>query len=170
MSLKTNFLLLAVSTGFLIFLVMPTLTHAAVNQCKVETPSVFWTGYWGQDPPLLPCGIGPVADRVDCLECGLCGLLMLGQRIIYLMLSFLIFIVAPIRFIWGGFLIMVSRGSSETISQGKKMIYHTVIGLMIGIGAFLIVQTVLWLLGGFGSGVVSWPQIKCQRNIRPLVL
>ncbi len=169
MFLKPYFLFVGVLLVFVLTLSIPQAALAAgANQCKVETPQFLPGGYWGQNPPLLPCGIGPIETRVDCLECGLCGLLMLGQRIIYLMLSFLFFVVAPIRFIWGGFLILVSRGSSETVAQGRKMIYYTVIGLMIGLGAFLIVQTFLWLLGNLGGDQIGWPDIKCQRNIRPL--
>ena len=146
----------AISVG-----VLPTPSR----QCKLETPSLWPIGYWGTFPSLLPCG----PNGVNCLECGICGLLMLGQRIIYVMLSALIFIVAPIRFIWAGFLILVSRGSSEQVSRGQKMIYHTVIGLLIGLGAFVIIQTFLWVLGGAGftDEGLGWPTINCQRNLKP---
>jgi len=133
--------------------------------CRVETPDLWPIGYWGSFPSLLPCG---GSTGIDCLECGICGLLMLGQRIIYVMISAIIFVIAPIRFLWGGFLILVSRGSSESVGRGKKMIYNTVIGLLIGMGAFLIVQTFLWLLGGAGLAndqKLGWPTINCQRNL-----
>lgn len=171
MILKSHIFFFGILFVVSVALFVPQTTFAeTVNQCKVETPQFLPAGYWGQNPPLLPCGVTDpdTGEKVDCLQCGLCGLLMLGQRIIYLMLSLLFFVVAPIRFIWGGFLILVSRGSSETVNQGRKMIYHTVIGLMIGLGAFLIVQTFLWLLGSLGGDQIGWPDIKCQRNIRPL--
>lgn len=145
-------------------LLVPFFASATGGACVVQTPNIGLTGYWGQNPPLLPCGVtGPNGEPpVDCLECGICGLLMLGQRIIYLMLSLLIFIVAPVRFIWGGFYILVSRGSGEMVNRGRQIITHTVIGLLIGFSAFLIIQTFLWLLGGNG---LSWPNINCQRTL-----
>jgi hypothetical protein len=145
----------------------PPLTPS--GQCSAAAPSLWPAGYWATNPPLLPCGVvGEDGTKVDCLQCGVCGFLILGQRIIYLIISFLLFIVAPVRFIWGGFLIMVSLGSPERVSKGWKMIYQTAIGLLIALGAFLIIQTFLWLVGGAGlpeRAKLGWPQINCQREL-----
>ncbi|MEK7187640.1 MAG: hypothetical protein AAB691_02185 [Patescibacteria group bacterium] len=155
--------------GLLLLVGVPSLLLAqssvptVQNACTVETPGF---PYWGTGPSLLPCG----TNGVNCLECGLCGLLMLGQRIIYLILSFLIFIIAPLRFIWGGFQIFISRGSSEMVSHGKKIIYQTATALVIALLAFVLIQTFLWLLGGVNltqDQRLGWPNINCTRNLRP---
>jgi hypothetical protein len=111
--------------------------------------------YWPSAAvPLLPC------TGTDCVD--LCQILILIQRIIYFMMTLGILILAPVLFIWGGFLILVSGGSPERLGKGKSVLWGTVVGVIITLGAFIIVNSFLWLVGNNKTGVrASWPNVQC---------
>ena len=67
------------------------------------------------------------------------------------MISFLLDLVAPIIMVgvmlWAGVLILTSGGKAESIAKGKSMMIKAVMGLVIAMGGWLIVQFTLTHLG-----------------------
>ncbi|MBS3903189.1 MAG: hypothetical protein KGZ30_02305 [Anaplasmataceae bacterium] len=128
--------------------------------CDQTTPPAIWSGgYWASDPPLLPCyGLG-------CLECGWCGLMILAQRIFYFLMSVVIYLIVPVRILWGGFMIATAGASAGNMSKGREIIYRTLIGMVLIVGAFLVIQTFLWLIGE--PEEVGWPNFICPVEIVP---
>jgi len=59
-----------------------------------------------------------------------------------------------IMFIYGGFMFLISAGSSESISKAKKIIVAAVIGLVIVFASYLIIKFVLGALG------INWDGTK----------
>jgi hypothetical protein len=62
-----------------------------------------------------------------------------------------------IMFIYGGFMFLISSGSSDKVGQAKKIIVAAVIGLIIVFSSYLIIKFVIGALGAntiyqFGSG------------------
>ncbi len=55
--------------------------------------------------------------------------------------------LALVMFIYGGFMFLISAGSSEKIGQAKKIIVAAVIGLLIVFASYLIIKFVLQSLG-----------------------
>jgi hypothetical protein len=55
--------------------------------------------------------------------------------------------LALIMFIYGGFMFLISAGSSEKIGQARKILVAAVIGLLIVFASYLIIQFVLKSLG-----------------------
>lgn len=55
--------------------------------------------------------------------------------------------LALLMFIYGGFTFLISAGSSEKISEARKIIVAAVIGLIIIFASYLIIQFVLGSLG-----------------------
>jgi len=55
--------------------------------------------------------------------------------------------LALIMFIYGGFMFLISAGSSEKIGQAQKIIVAAVIGLLIVFASYLIIKFVLQSLG-----------------------
>lgn len=174
--LKPFFMIKIVTSIFLfVAIFLPQIIFAATTYDSpcLNAPlnvSTFWSlGYWGGCPPLLPCtGLG--ADgRPKCTDPGhgLCDIFVVLERLIYLGLTLVVFIIFPLRLIWGGVIILTAAGSDSRLSKGKESLLHTFIGLLLALGAFLIVATFLWLLGtsagiaGIPKGV-SWPNIQCQ--------
>lgn len=139
---------------------------------------LFPSGYWG---PLTSCvgsasstpgGTLPVCTSV-------CDILHTFQHFVYFGMSLVLFALAPILIIWGGFLILTAGASSENLNKGKSVLKGTVIGVLIALGAWLIINTFLWVLGivtskegtvtdkppigtsETGAGKLAWPTISC---------
>jgi hypothetical protein len=116
---------------------------------------------------------GPLA--VDCAGgiCkSLCQLLLLAENLINFGLTILLFAIAPILLTWGGFVILTAGGSSERLGSGRKILFGTVIGVAIALGAYLIIGTFLWGLGiiaGEGEGKINWPNVSCSAGTPPVV-
>ncbi len=135
-----------------------------------HAPALWPTGYWGTtSDPVLSCtggGVKPDGVTPNDRECkSLCDLLHTAQHIVYVAVSFLFFIITPIMLIYGAFRMLTSGGSSERVTAGRKIITSALVGLAIGMGAFLIINTFLWALGAgrspTGQGGVAWPEINC---------
>jgi len=142
---KKTFLVL-LFVGMLLFPSALALAH---------TPPLFPVGFWG---PIVSCGYegGPACKDI-------CDLVHTAQHLVYLSLTILVFIIVPIAVIAGGIFIMVSSGDEGKLKKGRQIVTSAVIGLAIGLGAFLIINSVLWALGGLGkSDSISWPNIQCS--------
>lgn len=133
---------------------------------------VWPTGYWG---PLLSCtgnyndvvptGVedGGVTEVCD----NLCDMLSTGQNIVDFVITIVVFVGVPAMIAFAGVLLLISGfagGDSEKRSKAKDIIISTVVGLLITLGAYVILSTFLWLAGnGPTSAVqVSWPDIVCK--------
>lgn len=113
--------------------------------------------YWGTSPPLLPCGTpgGPSCSSI-------CQIFILFQRLIYFGITLVFFAIAPVLFIWGGVMLLISAGSPEKISSGKKILTGTIFGIGLALGSFIIVNTFFWAMGiVFGSSQTDWFSITC---------
>ena len=148
----------------LIFLILPAVSFA-------HTPNLFQSGYWGGPETqggrggLVSCtapvevsgcvGGGGAPAGVPCTS--LCDLIHTIVHIIVFGMSLTIFGATPILFAWGGILILISSGNAGKISDGKKILTGTLIGLLIILSAYLIVKTFVVTLGltgyipGFGN-------------------
>lgn len=105
------------------FLFMPLIVSADV--------SLFPTGYWG---PLVSC---------TGINCNTCHIFSTAQMVIYFIMTLTLFVVGPLMITAGGIMMLVSGGSPEKFSSGRKMATGAVIGILIALGAFLIVNTLL---------------------------
>ncbi|MDO8664018.1 MAG: hypothetical protein Q7K44_00480 [Candidatus Liptonbacteria bacterium] len=129
------------------FIMLPLVVSADV--------SLFPTGYWG---PLVSCyGI----------QCNTCHLFSTAQMVIYFIMTLTIFVIGPLMITAGGIMMLISAGNAERFSSGRKMATGAVIGILIGLGAFLIVNTLLVTVAkqipGFsGSGFT----IQCAQGTR----
>jgi hypothetical protein len=66
-------------------------------------------------------------------------------------------------FALGGFTLLMSGGNSGKVSEGKEMMTNAIIGLLIVLSAWLIVNTIFkTVVGGSISG--NWYEIKCVPN------
>jgi hypothetical protein len=132
------------AAGYLLFvicyLLLPIFAHAQV--------SLFPDGYWG---PLTSC-VGsadqlPSPNPTGVKVCdSTCDFFSTSQRIIYFFMSLTLFVLGPVMIVAGGIMILISAGSSERLGTGKKMITGAVIGILITLGAFVIINTFLWAL------------------------
>ena len=139
----------------LIIVLLPSLAFA------YTAPSIWPTGFWG---PLVSCvgnysgATGSIVPNPSGLPAcaSLCDLIYTIENVIYFGISIALFILSPILFAWGGIMYMVSRGKPEGTSKARKILIGALIGVLITLCAWLIVNTIVSFLsianvGGFGN-------------------
>jgi hypothetical protein len=91
-----------------------------------------------------------------------CDILATVYNIIQFGIALTLDFFAPVFLVLGGVMIMFAGGSPKTMSTGKSMILGAVIGIAIVLGAYLIVNTFLSIIGantlgakigGFGAPI-----------------
>ena len=93
--------------------------------------------------------------------CGLCDLLVVGMNIIDILTQASFLIVAAVV-VWGAFLMITSAGSDSKMAEGKKKITSAVIGLVVVLTAWVIVNTAFMAIAAIsGASEISWNSIKC---------
>ena len=102
----------------------------------------------------------------ECSEtkgCGLCDFFLLVTNIY----DFIAFKLAPpmagILIVFAGALFLVSGGSEERVSQAKKIFVNVVIGLVFVFASWLIVNSIIQVIGKSVQGFnpQSWWQFDC---------
>ncbi len=115
----------------------------------VSVSGVYAVGNMG----LIPCeGVG----------CKACDFVSLGNNILKWFVAIMAGIIS-LMFALGGFTLLMSGGNSGKVSEGKEMMTNAIIGLLIVLSAWLIVNTIFkTVVGGSISG--NWYEIKCVPN------
>ncbi len=123
---------------------------------------------------LVPCG-EPCATpdgRDGIRECTTCDLVALTQRII----NFLIFaavVIAVLLFVYAGFLMVSAGGNEGQLSTAKGIFWSVLIGIIIVLAAWLIVNVIMQVLyrepGTTDAGITfrPWNQIICPGAVNP---
>jgi len=107
---------------------------------------------------LVPCSGG--------YDCTLCDLLKLIVNIANFMVKDVLPPLAGLLFLIGGIMMVVSAGSEERYKKGKQVLVNTAIGVVIVLGSWVIVNTIIVTLGKnvdtFQAD--SWwnPNISCR--------
>lgn len=139
------------------------LVSLAASGGSYSTPSLWPKGFWG---PIVWCtgnyiqGASQVGQPATCTN--LCDLIGTFINVIYLGMSIAIFIITPIGIIWGGIMIMLSGANPGMLESGKKILLGTVIGLLIVLFAYLIVNTALAVLKVTSVGSFNGNSGVCQ--------
>ncbi len=120
--------------------------------------------YWG---PLVSCtgdyaNTGSPSGAVTAKCTSLCDIFKTIQNVIYFAMTVALFAIAPVFIVVGGIMMLMAGGSPERFKKGGKIVSGTFIGLAIVLGAFLIVNTFLYILGNPKGSGVSWPNITCS--------
>ncbi len=105
---------------------------------------------------LVPC------DGVD-VPCQACHFIQLGQRIITWLVEIVTFIVALV-FVVGGFQMVTSGGDSSAVSSAREKMTNAIIGFIILLLAWLIIDTVLKMLvdeNKLSSLGRPWNEVAC---------
>ncbi len=92
---------------------------------------------------LVPCGPGTAKP-----SCQFCDLLTLVNKIINFALYDIAIPLSVIFIIYGGFVIMTAGASPERVKTGRSVIKAAVVGLLIALFAWMIINTILTVLAG----------------------
>jgi hypothetical protein len=91
---------------------------------------------------------------VQCDNCGFNDLMALINRVIKFILFDMVIPISAIMFAYAGFLLVFSGAdSSGAKTKAKSIFTNTVLGLIIAMAAFLIIRTILSILGYEGSWI-----------------
>jgi hypothetical protein len=94
--------------------------------------------------PIVPCD-GP--------DCGTCELISLGNNIIQFLIWAGIFIAIAV-FMYAGFLLVTSGGNQSALEKAKGMAFDVLIGFVILLTGWLIVN--VFMTGLTGQGLDQW--------------
>jgi hypothetical protein len=111
-------------------------------------------------------GAQNIWEGTDCNTgkniCGFCDMIVVGVNVIDIMMEAAALIVL-IMLIWGGFLMITSAGSQSKYEEGKKKITSAIIGLIITLAAWAIVNTLFMAIAAIsGASEITWNNIKCN--------
>ena len=90
----------------------------------------------------------PLVPNCD-VNCKWGDLIQLGKNILDIIVTLAI-IVSAIMFAYAGFLMLSDRGSTKNLGTAKAIFGHVVVGLIIVLTSWLIINTILDVLTGRG--------------------
>ncbi len=99
---------------------------------------------------LVPCG-----TTANPAPCDFNALMTLINNIINFIFVYMAVPIAAIMFVYAGFLMVTSGGSTENVSRAKSIFKDAVFGLIIAIAAWIIVKTILSILGYNGAWILN---------------
>lgn len=102
---------------------------------------------------LIPCGRS--GDGPGSEPCTFCHLYQLVKKTI----DFLILVIMPLGVLalaWGGITFITAGGSEANVARGKEIIWNTIVGIIIALAAWLIVNTILATLIDPSSSLTAW--------------
>lgn len=98
--------------------------------------------------PIITCG-----TTVNTKPCDFVAFMDLINNVIGFIFQGLVVPIAAIMFFYAGFKLITSGGSTEARGQAKKIFTNAVLGLVIAAGAWLIIKTLLLILGYQGAWI-----------------
>ena len=111
---------------------------------------------------LIPCGDRtPVVTGADGKQtggeitnpCGFTDLLIMINRVIHYILFVLVVPIAAILFVYAGFMLITSGGEVGKKKKALSVFWNVGLGLIIAVAAWLIISTVLTIVGYDGSWI-----------------
>lgn len=104
---------------------------------------------------LVPCGPG-----LSTPECKWNDLLKLAKRIIDFAIYNLVFPISAVMIVVGGGFIMTAGGSTSRVTKGKEILTAAIVGLLIALLSWLIIDTIIKILApDFESKFGPWNQL-----------
>lgn len=90
--------------------------------------------------------------------CTWCHLMQLIKNIIDFMIK-IILPIAAIMIVYGGVIMMIAGGSPEKFNRGKSIVWSAIIGIVIALLAWLVLDTIFKVLTRNRIG--PWNELRC---------
>ncbi len=90
-----------------------------------------------------------------------CQLVGTFINVVYFGITITLYFIFPTLFAWGGIVILTSAGNPGRIESGKKILTGTLIGILIVLGAWLIIKIFIDVLGAAGKIPGFGTDISC---------
>lgn len=133
---------------------LPHLAQAAIPFFGPIIPPQSVTGVQGSD--VCPAGWGM--------------LIMVVNNIISLLITLAIVFVAPIMIAYSGFLLVINQGNSARLNEAKSILIHTIVGIVIALAAWLIVDAIMAVLTPNGQPFgQKWSDVINSGGMNPCI-
>lgn len=101
------------------------------------------------------------------LDCDFCDLLKLIDNVFYFAIYKIVIPLVVIMIIYGGFVIMTAGDSTDKVAQGRKIIQSSIIGVVIVLGAWMIIDQILTVIAtgeykGFKPSEIFTTGVNCN--------
>ncbi|HPN54620.1 MAG TPA: pilin [Candidatus Moranbacteria bacterium] len=142
---------------------------ATTDTTSTDGTGTSGTGYTKADDSISGTATGGglvTCGRSGGSMCHLCDLIVGIHGIIDYLLKIAIGI-AVLAICIGGVLYVVSVGEPGIVEMGKKAMKNAIIGFVVALSAYLIVNVVMTYIGtntDLGIGVQGWSQFNCSAN------
>ena len=111
---------------------------------------------------LLPC---------TGLSCNYCSLFQLIKNVLDFAMTYILFPVATVMVIYGGFTILVARDNAGLVKKGRDIIAAAVIGIVIALISWTIINTIFNVIVNGNSwtaaGLAPWNTLDCTKAYKP---
>lgn len=101
-------------------------------------------------------------------DCSACNIVDTANKVITWLIAIL-FMVFAVLAVMAGFKLVTSGGNPSAMSAAKESFTNVIIGLIIILSAWLIVDTMIRGLGvtGIRGGPFPWSEVQCQSQLVP---
>lgn len=111
--------------------------------------------------------IVPACGPDGTSPCTLCDLWKLGHNIINFLLWSLAIPVLTVLLLWGGVVWATSSGSPGQVTRGKQIMTTGLVGILIALSAWLVVDTLIKTLAADGEFKAAWNKFpECAEPIK----
>jgi len=114
--------------------------------------------------PVLTLAAGILPACADSGDCGICDVVQTAVNVFRLLLGAL-GAISLLLFVWHGIQILVSAGNKEMVSAGFKGMVNTLIGILLILGSWLIVNVVIAAFTGQMGNVSAVKLFGGQWNV-----
>jgi hypothetical protein len=114
----------------------------------------------------LPLSASAALVPCDAGKCTFCDLLTMGQRILDFIMKYVLATGATIFLMVGGFNMITAGGDPGKYKKGWDLIKSTLIGIVIALSAWLVVNTILNIVAVDETGQpmnLPWDKIDCKQ-------
>ncbi len=105
------------------------------------------------------CGGAEITTGGPQGPCNFCDGVVVASNIITYAVQLAV-LLAVAMIVYGGVLIMTSAGDDNKLKEGRSRIVAAIVGLVVALAAWLIVNEIFHLLSGGGTSI-PWSQVKC---------
>jgi hypothetical protein len=161
--MNTSLKIVIFITVFILLIGLAQIINAACPpECLCPDGTIGVEG--GSPQGFVPCGRKAddlATDICECCRCTLCHLFILIKRLVDFTTVNIIFPLAVLMIVVGGVILLTAAGDPGRLAQGKNIIRATIIGIIIILAAWLIVNTIITFLTPADSIFHSWYTIDC---------
>ncbi len=114
---------------------------------------------------LAPPSVAFALTLVPCMgdACKACNLVDLANNIINFLIVLAV-LIAGILFAWAGFIMVTSAGNMSKVKKAKDIFVDVLIGVIIVLSGWIIINTIMSILVGDTLYGGSWKTIECVEN------